>query len=186
MNVTNNGSTVSKPLPPSGVIYVKSTSCSTGYARKQRSTRPPPGCGNVRVSGTYSKDITIGADNDIIITDDFKSSNTDDGARRADREQLRARLPPGEQLDNNDNDCDNNGGPGNIQIDAAILALNHSFIVDNWYCGNALGTLTVNGAIAQKFRGTGRNLLGRQHQQRLLRRTTTTTTPCATASRRTS
>ena len=50
-------------------------------------------------------------------------------------------------------DCDNNGGPGNIQIDAAILALNHSFIVDNWYCGNPLGTLHVNGAIAQKFRG---------------------------------
>ena len=51
-------------------------------------------------------------------------------------------------------DCDNNGGPGGIQIDAAILALNHSFITDNWYCGNPLGTLTINGALAQKFRGT--------------------------------
>jgi hypothetical protein len=40
-----------------------------------------------------------------------------------------------------------------VRIDAAILALNHSFIVDNWYCGADLGTLTVNGAIAQKFRG---------------------------------
>ena len=76
MNVTNNGSTVSKPLPPSGVVYVKSTSCSTGYARKQVYAAAP-GCGNVRVSGTYNKDLTIGADNDIIIMDDFKSSDTD-------------------------------------------------------------------------------------------------------------
>jgi hypothetical protein len=49
--------------------------------------------------------------------------------------------------------CSNSGGPGSIQIDAAILALNHSFIVDNWFCGSALGTLTINGAVAQKFRG---------------------------------
>ena len=76
MNVTNGGSTVSKPLPPSGVVYVKSTSCSTAYARKQVYAAAP-GCGNVRVSGTYNKDLTIGADNDIIIMDDFKSSDTD-------------------------------------------------------------------------------------------------------------
>ena len=52
-----------------------------------------------------------------------------------------------------DANCDNNGGPGSIQIDAAILALQHSFTVDHYYCGNPLGTLTVNGVIAQKFRG---------------------------------
>jgi hypothetical protein len=41
----------------------------------------------------------------------------------------------------------------NVQIDAAILALNHSFTVDNYDCGDPLGTLTVNGVIAQKHRG---------------------------------
>ena len=35
-----------------------------------------------------------------------------------------------------------------------MLALNQSFISDNWYCGSPLGTLKVTGAIAQKFRGT--------------------------------
>ena len=40
-----------------------------------------------------------------------------------------------------------------MTIDAAILAINHSFIVDNYGCGSDLGTLTVNGAIAQKYRG---------------------------------
>ena len=34
-----------------------------------------------------------------------------------------------------------------------MLAINHSFIVDNYNCGNSLGTLNVKGAIAQKYRG---------------------------------
>ncbi len=41
----------------------------------------------------------------------------------------------------------------NLRIDAAILAIAHSFIVDHYDCGDDLGTLTVNGAISQKFRG---------------------------------
>ena len=40
-----------------------------------------------------------------------------------------------------------------VTIDAAILAIAHSFIVDNYDCGAKLGTLKVNGAIAQKYRG---------------------------------
>lgn len=49
-----------------------------------------------------------------------------------------------------------NNAPGtmnNVEVDAAILSLNHSFTVDNYYCGAPLGTLTVNGTIGQKFRG---------------------------------
>ena len=40
-------------------------------------------------------------------------------------------------------------------IDAAILTLGHSFIVDNYNqgCHSNVGSLTVNGAIAQKYRG---------------------------------
>ena len=41
----------------------------------------------------------------------------------------------------------------NPTIDAAILALNHSFIVDNYNCGGSSGNLSVHGAIAQYFRG---------------------------------
>jgi hypothetical protein len=51
-------------------------------------------------------------------------------------------------------DCDNNpAGQVDREIDAAILTLQHSFMVDGYYCGDPLGTLTVNGVIAQKFRG---------------------------------
>jgi hypothetical protein len=52
----------------------------------------------------------------------------------------------------------------NPVIDAAIFAINDSFIVDDFDCGSTsnstpgaapsqLGTLTVNGSIAQNFRG---------------------------------
>lgn len=48
------------------------------------------------------------------------------------------------------------GGPyplTNIQIDAAMVSVAHSFMVQDWDEGNALGILSVNGAIAQYFRG---------------------------------
>jgi hypothetical protein len=41
----------------------------------------------------------------------------------------------------------------NPTIHAAVLALNHSFIVQNYNTGAQLGTLTVFGAISQKWRG---------------------------------
>jgi hypothetical protein len=50
--------------------------------------------------------------------------------------------------------CTNDGGPApNVTVDAAILSLAHSVIVDNYFCGATIGTLTIFGAIAQKFRG---------------------------------
>lgn len=39
------------------------------------------------------------------------------------------------------------------RIDAAILSLTHTFQVQNYNSGGERGTLTVNGAIGQKFRG---------------------------------
>ena len=40
-----------------------------------------------------------------------------------------------------------------VQIDAALLSIMHSFTADNHDCGSQLDKLTVNGAIAQKYRG---------------------------------
>ncbi len=39
-------------------------------------------------------------------------------------------------------------------VDAEIMAVQHSFAADNHDCGSPLGTLTINGAIAQYYRGT--------------------------------
>ena len=41
----------------------------------------------------------------------------------------------------------------NPYIYAAILSTSHSFLVDNWKCGEELGKLHVYGAIAQDYRG---------------------------------
>jgi hypothetical protein len=46
--------------------------------------------------------------------------------------------------------------PGTMEeptIEAALLALEHSFIVDNYSCGAKLKNLNVVGAIAQYYRG---------------------------------
>lgn len=43
--------------------------------------------------------------------------------------------------------------PYDIRVDAALLALQHSFTVDNHNCGAPLGLMRITGAIAQKFRG---------------------------------
>jgi hypothetical protein len=40
-----------------------------------------------------------------------------------------------------------------LTINAMLLSLQHSFVVDQFNCGASLGTLTVKGGIAQKFRG---------------------------------
>jgi hypothetical protein len=151
LRVTTSTGTQTLPYPPNGVVYVKSTSCITGYARKQ-TYAAQPGCGNVRVSGTYNGDLTIGADNDIIVTEDVLAGSTGVLLGLIANNFVRV-YHPVDGWSNNDRDCNNNGGPGNITIEAAILAINHSFIVDNWYCGNPLGTLSVTGAIAQRFRG---------------------------------
>jgi type II secretory pathway pseudopilin PulG len=51
--------------------------------------------------------------------------------------------------------CSDNltGAQSSPTINAAILAVNHSFTVPYWQRGAALGTLNVTGAIAQRFRG---------------------------------
>jgi hypothetical protein len=45
------------------------------------------------------------------------------------------------------------GAQSNPTINAAVLSVNHSFTVPYWNRGNPLGTLSVIGAIAQRFRG---------------------------------
>ena len=155
MTVTNanlSPTTQTVAFPSNGVVYVTNGTCGVSYKRKQQ-YNDPAGCANVNLSGTYSQDLTIASQNDIIIRNNVTATNN----------ALLGLIPnnflriyhPVSNWSNNDSDCTNaTGTMQDVRLDAAILALNHSFIVDNWYCGADLGTLTVNGAIAQKFRGT--------------------------------
>jgi hypothetical protein len=51
-------------------------------------------------------------------------------------------------------DLGTSGGQGTpLIINAVILALNHSFLVNNYASGSTLGTLTVNGTVSEDWRG---------------------------------
>ena len=78
MTVTNTAGTntaipVDKALPPNGVIYVKSGTggCGTTEPPSDANYAEPATCGNVYVSGTYTKSMTLAAAaNDIIVRPD--------------------------------------------------------------------------------------------------------------------
>jgi Tfp pilus assembly protein PilX len=107
------------------------------------------GCaGDAFIKGTYASPLTVGAANNVVI-DGSLTTSTDGSGNPTGSATLGlvanefVRVMHG---------CSSNQLP-NLTIDAAILALNHSFIVDNWNCGGPIGTLSVHGAIAQYFRG---------------------------------
>lgn len=174
MTVTSGGSTLySGAVPASGVVYVSNSSCSAAYNPFTATYPATSTCGNVYVKGTYTSQLTIAAENDIIIDGNLCrgscSSPTGSGLLGLIANNfIRVKHPV---CPSNNLGCSNgtvtaqtskgncNGGVNgtgsltNLRIDAAMLSIQHSFIVDHYDCGGQLGTLTVNGAISQKFRG---------------------------------
>jgi hypothetical protein len=148
------------PWPTNGVIFVKSDPTNPGGMGDctydiQQSYDNKPGCADAYVSGSYSQGLTIGSDNDIIVNGNtIRQGNGMLGLIATNF--VRVWHPV------NRSSCGTNVGSSSmgpapfasgIRIDAALLSLNHSFMVDNYDCGPNEGTLTVNGAIAQKYRG---------------------------------
>jgi hypothetical protein len=148
-SVIVNGTTM--PMPPSGVIYVQNGACGQGYTPLDP-YNDPAGCADVSVSGSYAGNLTIASQKDILVTDDIKRSGDFMLGLIADN-FIRVYHPVVHDSPDPTGCTNSSGGPGNIEIDAAMLSLTHSFTVDNYYCGSPLGTLTVNGTIAQKYRG---------------------------------
>ncbi len=134
-------------LPENGMIYVSN---NTAGACDQ----PPPteatyleskNCGNLYVKGVYNANMTIAAQNDIIVNGNLTKSD-DAVLGLVANNFVRVYHPV--------SSCENAAGAlSNVTIDAAILTLQHSFMADNHACGNPLGNLNINGAIAQKYRG---------------------------------
>jgi Tfp pilus assembly protein PilX len=166
-------------IPANGVVYVESgPSCSKEYSPFNTTyeiTALNSECGNAYVEGTYTGQLTIGTYNDIIVTGSlclescsatmpFKGEGVL-GLVANNFVRIYHPEPPYkiEKVKNSKGEvieekkvfeCKNGTGVvENPIIDAAILAISHSFIVDNYSCGSGLGTLTVNGAIAQNYRG---------------------------------
>jgi hypothetical protein len=155
-SMTVNG--VNKTIPPNGVIYVNNETCSPSYdsTMDYPAVANATGCGDIYVSGNVTSDVTLGADNDIIVDGNLTHpSGVSVGLIANNFVRV---YHPVDRSSGCDNDTNSAADPGHGSmtdpvIQAAILAINHSFIVDNWSCGDPLSKLTVKGAIAQKFRG---------------------------------
>jgi Tfp pilus assembly protein PilX len=139
------------PLDQYPLVYVDNLSgCSSSYSPYDVTypSASEPECGTVYVHGDYSGPLTIAAANDIVVDGDVTTATS--GGKLSGPGILGL-------VANNfirvKHDC-GDARLGTRVIDAALLALSHSFIVDHYDCGTPLGTLQVNGAIAQRFRGT--------------------------------
>lgn len=141
----NGGAPTSMALPGNGVVFVENGACTIQY-KPQDSEASEPGCGDVRVSGSFGKSLTIAARKDIIVEGDVTRASSTALLGLIAEGFVRVYHPV-------TGDCENARAEDDLVIDAAILSLNHSFTVDNYRCGDALGDLTVTGAIAQKHRG---------------------------------
>lgn len=146
-----------KPMlqPDNGLIYVANGQPTCGQTYSLTNPYPPnepAGCADLWLKGSFSKPLTINSDKDIIVNGDLLSSNGTGLLGLIAQNFVRVWHPTA----TGGNGCANAYPPGTgpvHEIDAASLSLTHSFIVDNYFCGAPLGTLTVTGAIAQKFRG---------------------------------
>jgi hypothetical protein len=135
------------------VIYVDTNTklgCSGIDGPLEQDYTDPKGCAIVTVHGTYAASMTIGSAADILIDGDLE---------RADDEVLGLVATNFVRIKHGVRNCPVVNGNtvcftlANVHIQAAILTLAHSFIVDNYSSGPKQGTITVDGAIAQRFRG---------------------------------
>jgi hypothetical protein len=151
------------PYPP--IIYVGSASgCPSSYTPSASYSTNSSGqyygpCGDVYVHGTYSQPLTIVSDHDIIVmanqsglSNPGLTTSTDASGNLIGNATLGLVagdfvrvMHPGT----------GNTTPQPVTIDAAILTLQHSFMVDNYTIGsnNPQPYLSVHGAIAQRYRG---------------------------------
>ena len=72
MDVTNYATgapvtTTNVPWPSNGVLYVKNNGACNGEFPTDANYDEPNACGNIYVSGSYAKSLTIAAANDVII-----------------------------------------------------------------------------------------------------------------------
>jgi len=129
MNVTNSNknpkwNNKNMALPTNGALFVDN--------------------GSLTLSGTLNGRLTAGASGDINIPNNIIYAN-DPRVNPASTDTL--------GLISEADVVINSNAPNNLEIDASIMALNTSFMLDNYWVGPAKGTLTILGGIIQNQRG---------------------------------
>jgi hypothetical protein len=157
-----------KPIPP--LIYVAPTddpSCTQGavgypMAGETFTTGGPDDAawghttnydchrGTVYVQGRVDSRVTVAAAHDVVVTGDLTLADGgtgDDVVGLVGGTYVWVYHPIDTSAQNLA------GAPVVRQIQAAVLSLGHSFVVQNWSQGQPLGNLELLGALAQKMRG---------------------------------
>jgi hypothetical protein len=133
MNVTNSKkgwNNQNMPLPTNGALFVDTTNKGKE--------------GNLTISGTLSGKLTVGAARDVNIPASIVYAN-DPRVNPSSTDTLGI-------LAENDVVIQDNAST-NLEIDASVMALQSSFMLENWDQGPPKGTLTVYGGIIQDQRG---------------------------------
>lgn len=168
--------------PANGLIYVRAHACEWPTASSDEfenadgatEAADEKGCGNVYVRGTYSRSLTVAAEDDLIIDGDVYPTSVAGSLGSSPVGSATLGLIAGGDVriyhpvrstgvDRSDACNDGNldeaedpnkfGSLSNPYIYAAILSTNGSFMVDNFLCGSQLGELHVYGSVAQDYRG---------------------------------
>ncbi len=170
-------------VPENGVIYVENEgACPLKYSPftydklyEEEEKEPGVKCGDLYVKGKYTESLTLASQNDIIINGNLETTHEGSGKPTGAATlgliannfvRLYHSVTTGTENTRTACNAENQssvqdsrkwGALNEPVIDAAILSTTHSWIVDNFACGNngggSLGNLTVWGAIAQFWRG---------------------------------
>jgi Tfp pilus assembly protein PilX len=176
--VTSKYNTVeTKNWPKNGVIYVENHgTCAIEYSpfkydQQYKEEEEKPNCGTVYVKGNYTESLTLAAQDDVVINGNIETTPFTNGEPTGNatlgliaNNFVRLYHPVTTGSQNTNTNCNANNqssgedsrGWGSLKepvIDAALLSTDHSWIVDNFECGNSLGEITIWGAIAQDWRG---------------------------------
>ncbi|MGH2865105.1 MAG: hypothetical protein ACRDJX_07635 [Solirubrobacteraceae bacterium] len=152
----------SVPLPANGLVFVRTGSggCNyeylntSGHSDSSQTDGEEAECGSVWVHGTYSESLTLAAETDVVINGELVPTGVSAGNAPTGTATLGLMATRFVRIYHPCSFRGNETGSlTNPWIYAAILSTSHSFVVDNYDCGNQLGHLNVYGAIAQKFRG---------------------------------
>jgi Tfp pilus assembly protein PilX len=170
-SVTKKWSEVKKtiPWPSNGLLYVqgnKETGCGYEFEPENSDTstetNTEQGCANVYVHGVYEKSLTVAGANDVIVDGTINPSSV---TGKLASSGSPATKPTGTAvlglIANNyvrvyhpcSGGTNQTGSFKDPWIYAAVLATQHSWIVDNSSCGSGMGKLNVYGAIGQNYRG---------------------------------
>lgn len=120
------------------------------------------GCtnGDLFISGVLNGRLTVGAENNVVVVDDLTyrgGLSGNDVLGIVANNNTEVYHPVSCTGFNSSGYCNAAANVGtatnDLQLFGAILAVTHSFRVQNYYIGASLGRLNLTGAIAQKYRG---------------------------------